>query len=354
MLKRRTASAGFFTQIWDNRSIKSNFFKVNKINIKNKYDNTVENKLTTKDKNQITTLIKKEKSSLYIKPKHLSEFTISEEDHRNLVLKSGRKFSMHSMNEILKAMARKLKDIYFYSKKAFINYMAKAFKHELRDEERISNTEFKAKINSEIESSKIDKYLNSIETKAIRDPSLENRFKAKLASTLSPETANKFLQSLKRIIVKSDKLFISLFEDTSVSLSEKDIILKQAKSVYNCIKDGKEHCINEVNINVWQKYQNNSDTLGTKVNQLFCSNIGTSIIKTDDVWNKIRLQFACYYGEQMEQHWLSKLHINLDKTAKILQLKASSEFIADWINEHYLDSIKKIGSKLGVDVVNIE
>lgn len=156
------------------RSIKSNFYENNYIdNFKNK-----------------TTIFSQE-------PKQLVDFyPLTKEDCHELQIKSGREFTLTSMNEILKSLTKKVKNVSFWSKKGFMEYMSKVYKYEMRDAVKISGESFKIKsnMNDSKETLQIqEKYLLKLENSLQTTP--EWHFKKKLAATLERNIAYNILSN---------------------------------------------------------------------------------------------------------------------------------------------------------------
>ena len=80
----------------------------------------------------------------FTKEKKLIDFyPLTEEDCIELQSRSGRPFTKTAMNEILQSLARKAKQVIFWSKKGFMAYMTKVYEHEPRDAEKTSSETFK-------------------------------------------------------------------------------------------------------------------------------------------------------------------------------------------------------------------
>ena len=76
-----------------------------------------------------------------------SFYPLSQSEAAKLQVLCGRQFSGNAINEILLSMSKRLTDRFFRSKKAFMNYMAKALTYELRDAVKTNNESFRIRAN---------------------------------------------------------------------------------------------------------------------------------------------------------------------------------------------------------------
>ena len=142
----------------------SNFFKCSsnfkEKEVEDKTSEPKQNKLSAQDKS--------------FEKKSLSDFyPLSSDDCVELDRQSGRGFSINAMNEILKSLTNKLVNPMFYSKKSFMAYMTKVFKHEMRKPSEVNNETFRISINMNEEERKtyeIEKYLAQIENNPEASP----------------------------------------------------------------------------------------------------------------------------------------------------------------------------------------
>ena len=84
-------------------------------------------------------------------------------------------------------------------------------------------------------------------------------------------------------------------------------------------------------------------------------------IKKLPIWLQIRKYFMDSYfdktvGIGLDKSWLSKLsscknNNKISDNVKILNLKAESKFIRDWINSHYLFKLESIAKELGYELL---
>ena len=60
------------------------------------------------------------------------------------------------------------------------------------------------------------------------------------------------------------------------------------------------------------------------------------------------------YGEAIDTSWFSKLEATEDKKEKEINLKASSEFIKDWIERNYEQAIEQTAGAMGIRIRGFE
>ncbi len=144
--------------------------------------------------------------------KSLSDFyPLSSDDCSELQRKSGKKYNLNAMNEILRSLTNKFINPLFYSKRSFIAYMTKIFEFALRNPEKVSNDTYKILINlneQERKAYEIEKYLSSIENTNQVSP--EGHMKKKLACVLKPETAYELLKNYKTLKIYQTKAIIGV------------------------------------------------------------------------------------------------------------------------------------------------
>ena len=174
---------------------------------------------------------KSNESNKLFEKKSLSDFyPLSFEDCSELQRRSGKKYSLNAMNEILRSLTNKLINPLFYSKRSFIAYMTKIFEFELRKPEKVNNDTHKILINlneQERKTYEIEKYLCNIENTNQVSP--EWHMKKKLASVLKPETAYELLKNYKTLKIYQTKAIIELYRAIELTELERTIILSQIK-----------------------------------------------------------------------------------------------------------------------------
>ena len=322
--KREGGSPHFGGDHIDNKN-KNNIFK-NRSTESNLYNNTFEKEEP----------IKKVIWFNGNEAKKLRDFyPLSKDDCYKLQLLSGREFSLNSMNEILLDMSKRLTDRYFNSKKAFFNYMSKVFCHEKRDAVKINNDNFKIKNNlnlDEIEKEEREKYLNKIEEN--KEISSEWQLKKKLASKLQTETAYKLLKSFKFIDVNNGICNLYLSKHLELSDTEEKKILQEVQATYQQLNSADEGLgpIESLKIIMPAK----GSTVSINQNKIEKSTLPAGM------WGRVREKLIEIYGEATDRNWFSKLTANIDEVRKEIKLKAATDFIKDWIETNYLQTIERI------------
>jgi len=272
------------------------------------------------------------------KPKELRDFyPLTQEDCSILQSSSGREFSLNAMNEILKDMSKRLSDRVFKSKKSFLIYMAKAFQHEMRDEVKVSNENFKIRDN------KTEKYLTEIENSLQVSP--EWHLKKKLVCVLKPEKAYQLLKSCKKmeVVGKSSIFQIQLERYVELSQLEKEIILNQVKATHEKLEDGEFKAIEAVEFVQPEKVRSND--------------LKTTIAKNsklpEGIWGEVSKELVARYGVDIYKSWFSKLDAEIDEKKKRIKLLAPSDFIKDWVQNNYQQSIDLLAKNSGFELESL-
>ena len=271
--------------------------------------------------------------------KSLSEFyPLSFEDCSELQRKSGKKYSLNAMNEILRSLANKLINPLFYSKRSFIAYMTKIFEFELRKPEKVSNDTYKILVNlneQERKTYEIEKYLSSIEN--TKQVSPEWHMKKKLACVLKPETAYELLKNYKTLKIYKTKAIIELYKAVKLTELDKAIILSQIKATHERFEGDELYLpIQELEFIMpdsrkAQKRANIADVVADT------SVISVMPLKTG-IWGNIRraiIKMLGKEGDTIDLHWFSKLEAEINDQDKQIVLKSKSEFVKDYVFQNY-------------------
>jgi chromosomal replication initiation ATPase DnaA len=72
------------------------------------------------------------------------------------------------------------------------------------------------------------------------------------------------------------------------------------------------------------------------------------------LWGNIRKQLITFYGEAIDISWFSKIEATEDTEEKAINLKASSEFIKDWIERNYEQAIEQTATAMGIKIRGLE
>ncbi|MGC0372355.1 MAG: hypothetical protein DGJ47_001067 [Rickettsiaceae bacterium] len=317
----------------------------NKYNIT--YSNTVNNTIvgqggihTQEDTKELTNSFSKEKDRSIIsnlkEKKLIDYYPLTKNDNNLLQKESGRDFSLNAMNEILLSMAKRLANHSFKTKKAFMNYMSKVFKFEMRDTVKVSGINFK--INSNHESHQYEKYLSDIENHISTSP--EWRFKKKIAAVLNSNIAYAIVKSCHNLKIQNKTVTFKLKQPCSISPLEEGVILEQVKSIYEY-----EHKI----INAIKIIQPTNKKQDKTIKSI------TSF--PENIWGRVRKLFIDKEGvdgANIDKNWLNRLEANIDENQKKLTLKAPSDFFRNWIETNYGHIIEKLTAQLGFQFAGYE
>jgi hypothetical protein len=310
----------------DNKN-KNNIFKNRSIECE-----SIFGKNSFKKEDQIKKVIQPNRNEI----KELKDFyPLNKDDCYKLQALSGREFSLNSMNEILLDMSKRLTDRYFKSKKSFLSYMGKVFFHEKRDAVKINNDNFKIRNNltlEEIEDREREKYLSKIE--GSQQTSQQGILKKRLAAKLTSQTAYELLQAYKAVDIKENKFYLYLSAYVVITAEEKEQVLQEIRSIYrqDHITDGESVYIHELQIIMPAK-----PTI-TPIDQNKMKKPSLPV----GMWGRVRKSLIEAYGEATDSNWFSKLTANIDEQRKELKLKASTNFVKDWIETNYFHAIEKV------------
>ena len=298
----------------ENRSTKSNFCK----------NSFVEEKST-----QTTYLLPVTGFSL------ASFYPLSQPETAKLKQLCGREFSANAINEILLSMSKRLTDRYFKSKKAFMNYMAKALTYEKRDAVKISNRAFRIRGNiskDQIIKQQHEAFLSRIEEST--DTTLAAQLSRKLASTLPPDLAYDFLSAAKfPTRVEGNSFKISLQKSIALSEMQYGLILEKVQSVYGLSISSLEFIIKN----------QETPTLAVSSAAFLVRNNESEMFPR--VWGRIRRGLIKTCGEGIDRNWFSKLTANIDEEKGEIKLQAPTLFIRDWIQQNYQQLLERFCNK---------
>jgi predicted transcriptional regulator len=264
-----------------------------------------------------------------------SFYPLSQPEAAKLQTLCGRGFSGNAINEILLSMSKRLTDRFFKSKKAFMNYMAKALAYEKRDTVKISNRAFRIRANmskDEIIKHWQEAFLNKIE--ASTDTSLVAKLSRKLSSILPPDLAYEFLLSAKfPPRVEGNSFEISLQKSIDLSEMQYGLILEQVQSVYGSF------------ISSFELIIKNQETPTSSVFPAAFSLRNNELEMFPEVWGRIRTGLIRTCGEGIDRNWFSKLKVNVDEERGEIKLQAPTLFIRDWIQQNYQHLLEKFCNK---------
>jgi len=264
-----------------------------------------------------------------------SFYPLSQPETAKLKQLCGREFSANAINEILLSMSKRLTDRFFKSKKAFMNYMAKALTYELHDVVKTSNVSFRIRANisnDEIIKQQKEVFLSRIEEST--DTSLAAQLRRKLASILAPDLAYDFLLAAKfPPHATSSELKISLQKSIDLSEMQYGLILEQVQSVYGSSVSSLEFIVK------------NQESAGMNVSNVIFSVDDAHPQNLSGVWGRIRTGLIKTCGEGIDRNSFSKLTANVDEERKEIKLKASTDFVKDWIQQNYQHLLEQFCNK---------
>ncbi len=264
-----------------------------------------------------------------------SFYPLSQPETAKLKQLCGREFSANAINEILLSMSKRLTDRFFKSKKAFMNYMAKALTYELRDAVKTSNNSFRIRANisnDEIIKQQKEAFLTKLEE--ITDTTIAAQLSRKLASTLPPELAYEFLLAAKfPPHATSSELKIILQKSIDLSEMQYGLILEQVQSVYGLSISSLEFIVKNQEAPTFA-VPSAASSEGNNESEIF-----------PRVWGRIRAGLIKTCGEGIDRNWFSKLKVNVDEERGEIKLQAPTLFIRDWIQQNYQQLLEKFCNK---------
>jgi hypothetical protein len=219
--------------------------------------------------------------------------------------------------------------------------MSLVLKYELYDAVKTASVDFRLKANiTEIDriAQEQERFLAGIENSTCITS--EWRFKKKLASVLSSCKAYKLLQSYICLEIKNNVFRIQLTESVELSELEKEVILNQAKSVYENTSGDDIVFIEKLEFIVTEN----------KNPRTRASNVAISNDKQEDsfpkgIWGDIVKKLIDEYGVHVYKNWFSKLIANVDEVASTIELNCPSQFAKEWVQDKYLEILSStIGS----------
>ncbi|KJV76531.1 hypothetical protein RHORCCE3_1589 [Rickettsia hoogstraalii str. RCCE3] len=165
----------------------------------------------------------------WFKRKKLTDFhPLTQEEADLLQIKSNREFNLTFINKLLLKLAEQYPEHHFGHKKVFLNYMAKALAHELREATQTNCEKFQFKSN-DVNKAK-DRYLDKIESSL--DTSKQSQLKRKIIGSFDPDSAYELLSSCLFIGVVNNQYQIKLLKNITLSENTQDKILQQVRMIY--------------------------------------------------------------------------------------------------------------------------
>lgn len=283
--------------------------------------------IKTRSKNASSFFRKSFKESAVEQLDLASFYPLSQPDIALLQQNSGRDFTLIAVNEILLKLSKKHNLHSFPNKQAFMSYMSKVLRFEMRDAAKISSVNFKLRCNQNKEEIQQNRYLEEIEYSL--DISKEATLRRKIAAVIDSKVAYQLLKSMQSN--PNNKSNSGLMAEYTILLSkaidlsslQKQLVLEQVRAVYG------DH-INSLKIVV--KPVANVLAQATQITLSVNTNTNSSI------WNKVRSMLILHHGREgrdIDQNWFSKLTAEIDAEKRNITLRAPSNFIKDWVLEKY-------------------
>ena len=241
---------------------------------------------------------------------------------------SGRAFSNRAIREITKAIAlsNKGSQAFFYHINGLVAYLIPALIREKRDPNKVGGENYYTLAGMTAEGKlwhQREKYLASVEEEAIRHINPKNHFRAKLANVLEHTKAYEFLLAFVNAEMEDSVLKITLNKAVELSEQELDIVLFQARAVFNKRNangvwqhvEAIQYVVNAANSNFREIEKEQGPELPT------------------GKWGKICAEFVAEFGMNMYKYWIAPLHVAEDN--ELILLSSNSGMILDRIMEKY-------------------
>lgn len=293
--------------------------------------------------------------TFYSKPKNLGQMhdLLDTEICNELRSNSGRDFSNNFISQRILSFIKKPNiTASFKTKQGFISYMTSVLQREFHDATKTSGAQFRLRVNLTAEDRQYnaqEKFLNSVEQIAITQVCPENQLKSKIAGRLESSKAYGLLSRLKRFEVVGEVMRIHLTRSIELTENDRDIILSQVQAVYSTVSGGNYECIETIefvipegSIPVYSSSGQNATQQGLPALEL-----------QKGIWGEISQKLIEEFGENTYRNWFSKLTSEVNGKNNTLQLKASSEFIADWVRINYERALQRIVNEFGLELQQI-
>jgi hypothetical protein len=143
-------------------------------------------------------------------------------------------------------------------------------------------------------------------------------------------------------------LRIQLTESVELSELEKEVILNQAKAVYeNTIGDDIVF-IEKLEFVVTEN----------KTPRILSSKVATSKDSQEKnlptgVWGDICKKLIAEYDVHVYRNWFSKLNAEVDEVASTIELKTPNDFVRGWVKDEYEIELQHIVSAFGLRLEQI-
>ena len=290
------------------------------------------------------------------KGKHLSEVQqyLTDEICEKLRSGSSKAFTNRAIREITKAIAasERGRQAFFYHINGLVAYLIPALIREKRDPNKVGGENYYTLAGMTAEDKlwhQREKYLASVEEEAIRHVNPKNHFRAKLANALEHAKAYEFLLAFINAEMQDNSLKITLNKAVELSERELDIVLFQARAVFNnrnANGDGQyveavEYVVNERFRVAETSQYTDAPLVGLREKPEL----------PKDKWGKICAEFVAEFGMELYKHWLKPLRVVEEEG--IIELSTSSDMVRDRIEQTYLPFLSKVAAKFGINKMEI-
>lgn len=286
----------------------------------------------------------------YSKPKSLNDMhlLLDQPVFDELRSKSGREFSNNFIAQRVLAMSKKpkLASRSFKTRQGFIEYMACVLRNELHNSIKTGSLDFRLLANimaADRAYQEQERFLTEIENS--RQVTPEWHFKKKLASVLERSKAYDILSMCQNIKVHENSVVMSLKGFLELSELDKQIVLQQAKAVYETSSTkGEYKFIDKLEI-VFAEQEQYSEPINQPQQE---------IVLPQGVWGNVLQKLIEEFGKNTYKNWFSKLTATVDELNKTMTLKAPSESAKDWIESRYQGTMERIASISGFKLSGLE
>ncbi|WP_342256974.1 hypothetical protein [Rickettsia endosymbiont of Aspidapion aeneum] len=266
----------------------------------------------------------------WFKRKKLTDFhPLTQEEADLLQVKSNREFNLTFINKLLLKLAEQYPEHHFGHKKVFLNYMAKALAHELRETTKANNATFQFK-SSDLNNTK-ERYLDKIESSL--DTSKQAQIKRKIIGIFDPGTAYELLSSCCFIGIVGNSYQIKLLKNITLSENAQDKILQQVQMIYGS-SIGQLQIIPFAELEA--KQNNTEDEKQNYLLQL------SKQLNPDSIWYKVRKFLIERYNKYIDFAVLTKLVVvEEDIVNNKVILKSTTAFNDYYVRNRHMQDLEE-------------
>ncbi|XVN40713.1 MAG: hypothetical protein RCO49_08105 [Rickettsia endosymbiont of Argas persicus] len=266
----------------------------------------------------------------WFKRKKLTDFhPLTQEEADLLQIKSNREFNLTFINKLLLKLAEQYPEHHFGHKKVFLNYMAKALAHELRETTKANCQQFQFKSSNVYKVQ--EQYLDKIESSL--DTSLQAQLKRKIVGSFDPDSAYELLSSCLFIGVVNNQYQIKLLKNIMLSENAQDKILQQVQMIYGSSIEK----LKIIQFAELEAKQNNTED--EKQNYLLQL---SKQLNPDSVWYRAQKFLIERYNQYIDFGVLTKLVVvEEDIVNKKVILKSISAFNDYYVRNHHMQDLEE-------------